>query len=85
MEVNQSKPNRRWKPFRQVIAQGYKRRALKAALSEQSDEWIITWAATVVLASTTTAKERRDLIDGFASDLSKMSGERVMAIAVALD
>ena len=51
-------PKRRLKPFRQVIAQGYKRstngRALRGALTEENDEWMITKAATVVLTSTAT-------------------------------
>ena len=61
------------------------RRVLKKGLNEESYKWMITKAATVVLTSTATARERRDLIDGFASDLKNMSGERIMAIAVALD
>jgi hypothetical protein len=46
---------------------------------------LITGASAVVIASSSTDDERAEAIDSFVEDLSNMSGEYIVAIAVASD
>jgi hypothetical protein len=89
MAANQSIANRRLKPFRQVISERYRgsdmRQGLGRALSEQASEMVVTDASTVLIGSDTTPEEREELIDGFAADISNMSGRQIVAIAIVLN
>jgi hypothetical protein len=55
------------------------------ALSEETLEGTITGASAIVIDSTSTDDERTEAINGFAEDIRNMSGERIIAVAVASD
>jgi hypothetical protein len=70
-------PFRRW---RHRIRQA---KVLGKALKEESLEGTVTGASAVVFDSASTDDERIKAINEFIEDISKMSGDRFFAIAVA--
>ena len=89
MGVNHSRPKRRLKPFRQFIAENYRgsrhNHPLGKALNEEAFYMPITGASAVVIDSTATDEERADAISNFAVNISNMSGDRILAIAIVCD
>ena len=60
-------------------------RASTTVLNEEAIEVNITAAATIVISSNDTEKEREDIINSFFDDINDMSGKKILAIAVAYD
>ena len=95
MSVNHTIPNRRLKPFKQFLAENCRgaRKArpfgktLREETPEESDDTVITGAATTIIGSELSAKERKSMVDGFIKDVNALSDEgySVIAMAVALD
>jgi hypothetical protein len=89
MGVNPTISNRSLKPFKQFVAEHYresgKRKSSEKALVEERVEKTITDASAIVIDSTDTDKERADAIKGFAKEIANMSGELILAIAIASD
>jgi hypothetical protein len=94
MGGNHTKQKRRLKPFKHFVAERFRGtrqwRASGNALNEaieESDDAVITDAASVIIGSELSASERKSLSDGFVSDIKQMckSGRSIVAIAVALE
>jgi hypothetical protein len=58
---------------------------LGKGLNEEAIEVNITAASTIVITRNVTDKESEDIIYKFFEDISNMSGEQILAIAVAYD
>jgi hypothetical protein len=55
------------------------------ALNEETLEATVTEASVIVIDETSTDDERAKAVKGFVADISNMSGERIIAVAVASD
>jgi len=76
------------KPFKHFLPErlrGTRQGRALGALSEETLEGTITGASAIVIDSTSTNDERTEAINGFAEDIRNMSGERIIAVAVASD
>lgn len=89
MGTNPTIPNRRLKPFKSFLKKQYRntgqRKALRKALVEEALEGTISGASAIVIDTTDTDKERADAIKDFAKEISNMSGELILAVAVAAE
>ena len=89
MGLNHAIAPRRLKPFRAFLPERLrgrlKGRASVQRLKEETLEGIITGGSAIVIGNTATDKERADAINGFAEDISDMSGEKIFALAVVFD
>jgi hypothetical protein len=59
------------------------RSALGNALNEETLEATVTEASVIVIDETSTDDGRAKAVKGFVVDISNMSGERIVAVAVA--
>ena len=88
MAINHTIQKRPLKPFKQFLADGCRGtqqgQALGKALSETT-EMNITAASNIVIPSNVTDQEREDIIYSFFEDITNMSGQQILAIAVAYD
>ena len=73
--------------FREFIQDRHRAASRGSELEEETYDAEVTDAATVIIGSELSASERKSLMNGFASDLKKMSesGGTIMAMAVALE
>jgi hypothetical protein len=95
MGVNHTIPKRPLKPFRQFLPESFRDarqarasgNALKEEAFEESNDAVITDAATVFIGSELSLTERKSLKDGFVDDIREMcdDGRSLVAIAVALE
>ena len=89
MTLKPLKPPQPLRPFRSFLPDRFRRKRqgqqLAGKLTEETLESIITGGSAIVIGSTATDKERADAINGFAEDISDMSGEKIFALAVVFD
>jgi hypothetical protein len=83
---------RRLKPFKSFLTERYRnagqQRALGKALNEeQSDDTVISDAASITIGGELSPNEQETMIDGFIKHIKAMSGGAysVIALAVALE
>jgi hypothetical protein len=83
------KPPRPLKPFRTFLPDRSRRlrrkKPLAEAFKEESTEGDISDAVALVLVSTLTKEEREKALRGFIKELDAMTGDQIVAIAVASD
>jgi hypothetical protein len=88
MTVRKSTSKRRLKPFEQMISKRYNDskgwKTLGIALAEENDEMVITQSSSILIGNDASPIDRKQLIMGFAADIDKFEGEKIIAIAVAL-
>jgi hypothetical protein len=79
---------RRLKPFRQVIAERYKRRArgrtLRDAVNEEVLDMAIGDTSSIMIHKDATPEDRADLINRLVSDINDMVETHVIAVAYAV-
>jgi hypothetical protein len=80
---NQSEPKRRLKPFRKLLAEGYRR----ISLSEEVAERMIMEAKAVVIGTDVSASERELIMAGLFDAIQMMndSGGKIVATAVVVE
>jgi hypothetical protein len=78
-----TKPNRRLKPFRKLIAESCRR----GALSEEVAERMIMEAKAVVIGTEISVSERELIMAGFFDAIQMMndSGGKIVATAVVVE
>ena len=77
---------RKFREFVRDCQRPVSRRLELNVLEEETDDWDITDAATVIIGSELPASERKRLTDDLLTDIRKMSerGDTIIATAVAL-
>jgi hypothetical protein len=76
------------KPFKHFLPErlrGTRQGRALGALSEETVEETITGASAIVIDETSTDVGRAKAVKGFVADISNMSGERIVAVAVPSD